>query len=161
MATNMQNIYTLACEKFKIDKFNDFQSKSMDNLLLKKDVFLSVRTGGGKSLVYQAYQYICQRRENEHCQVLIVTPLLSIMKEQCDFLNAIGFRATYIGRDQEEDTDIIAGIHDFVFTSPESLLGVSKWREMLLGNTRICLIVVDEAHTIIHWYGHIFVFFIL
>ncbi|XP_052274397.1 ATP-dependent DNA helicase RecQ-like [Dreissena polymorpha] len=139
-----------ACEYFKIENLNDFQSKSISNLLNGRDVFLSTRTGGGKSLVYQIYQFI-KREQCTGCQVVVVTPLLSIMKEQCEYLTSLGFKATFIGRDPNEESDILSGMHDFIYSSPESLLGVQKWRDMMANSTSIKLIVVDEAHTIIQW----------
>ena len=147
----MEEIFNAACCKFGVENFNDFQRNCINKLISEQDVFLSVRTGGGKSLVYQAFQYIFSAIKKVRCQVVVVTPLLSIMKEQCDFLNSIGFRATYIGRDSDETDSILEGVHEFLFTSPESLLGVARWREMLIASSVIRLMVVDEAHTVIHW----------
>ncbi|KAH3823087.1 hypothetical protein DPMN_124885 [Dreissena polymorpha] len=73
------------------------------------------------------------------------------MKEQCEYLTSLGFKATFIGRDPNEESDILSGMHDFIYSSPESLLGVQKWRDMMANSTSIKLIVVDEAHTIIQW----------
>ena len=83
----------------------------------------------------------------------LVTPLISIMKEQSAYLTSLGFRSTYIGKDKDEEADILNGNFDFLFASPESLLAVSTWREMLGQNENIRLMVVDEAHTVLHWYG--------
>jgi ATP-dependent DNA helicase RecQ len=150
MASSVEMDFRRACEYFKIENLNDFQSKSISNLLNGRDVFLSTRTGGGKSLVYQIYQFI-KREQCTGCQVVVVTPLLSIMKEQCEYLTSLGFKATFIGRDPNEESDILSGMHDFIYSSPESLLGVQKWRDMMANSTSIKLIVVDEAHTIIQW----------
>ena len=87
----------------------------------------------------------------------LVTPLISIMKEQSAYLTSLGFRSTYIGKDKDEEADILNGNFDFLFASPESLLAVpvSTWREMLgqNENIRFRLMVVDDAHTVLHWYG--------
>jgi ATP-dependent DNA helicase RecQ len=66
------------CQMFGVETFNSIQSESLRQLSDGKDVFLSIRTGGGKSLVYQAFPLL----RDERCQVLIISPLLSIMKEQ-------------------------------------------------------------------------------
>ena len=76
---------------------------------------------------YQGFPLIWRESHvNEPCSVLVVTPLLSIMKEQCDFLEEQGFAATYIGRSTEGDKAIEAGKLDFVFSSPENLLSVDR-----------------------------------
>ena len=85
-----------------------------------------MRTGSGKSLCYKAFQPLWERRNSGHCCVRIVTHLLSIMEEQCDILNGLGFRATFIGRNTDEEQEILGHKFDFLYTSPESILSVKK-----------------------------------
>ena len=95
------------------------------------------------------------------------------MKEQCEYLNSKNLLSTYIGKDSSEDNVILNGDYKFLLTSPESLLSVGKWRDMLInassvsdkGTTGVTgsdsesnpkspnfqLFVVDEAHTVLHW----------
>uniref|UniRef100_A0A8W8MHU3 Helicase ATP-binding domain-containing protein n=1 Tax=Magallana gigas TaxID=29159 RepID=A0A8W8MHU3_MAGGI len=54
-------------------------------------------------------------------------------------------------RDSSEDIDIINGNFQFLFASPESILSVNKWRDMLVASKHFKLFVVDEAHTVLHW----------
>lgn len=68
---------------FGIDNFSHLQSHTLNYLLEGKDVFLSIRTGGGKSMTYQAFPFLA--KPNKPCLVLIISPLLSIMKEQVSF----------------------------------------------------------------------------
>ena len=89
--------------------------------------------------------------ESIKCQVLVVTPLISIMKEQCEYLNSLGITSTYLGKDNSEDSGIINEQYDFIFSSPENLLNVCKWRQMLEKTDSFRLLVVDEAHTVLHW----------
>ena len=77
------------------------------------------------------------------------------MKEQCSKLNKLGFNATYIGKDASESDRIIRGLFEFLFGSPEQLVGEVKWREMLKSDVyteNLRALVVDEAHTVIQWY---------
>nr|XP_034333442.1 ATP-dependent DNA helicase hus2/rqh1-like [Crassostrea gigas] len=73
------------------------------------------------------------------------------MKEQCEYLKSCDFTSTFIGRDSSEDIDIINGNFQFLFASPESILSVNKWRDMLVASKHFKLFVVDEAHTVLHW----------
>ena len=86
------------------------------------------------------------------CSVLVICPLIIIMKEQMDYLCRFGFSATYIGKDSKEDDDIRMGNFDFIFSSPEAIVGNAKWRTMLLGpaRKRVRFLVIDEAHTVLH-----------
>lgn len=105
----------------------DFQLKCIAALIREQDVFLSTRTGGGKSLCYHGFPSVWRDLHGgERCSVLVVTPLLSIMKEQCDYLEENGYKASYIGRSDEGDMEILSGSMDFVFSSPENLLSVDR-----------------------------------
>jgi len=68
-----------------------------------------------------------------------------------EFLKSKGFSATYMAKNIEEDMAILGGKFNFLFSSPEKLLGVSKWRDMLVSSSSIRLVVVDEAHTVLQW----------
>ena len=63
--------------------------------------------------------------------MLIIPPLVTIMSEQCEKLENCGFRATYIGKNALENDSIENGLYDFVLGSPETVVGDSKWRDVL------------------------------
>lgn len=138
---------------FRIKSISDMQENVLANVLSKQDVFVCSRTGSGKSLCYQAVPLLWDLRERAELCVLVVAPLLSIMKEQSHFLNGLGFKATYIGKDEGEVQDILKGHFQFVFTSPEAVLSNDTWRRNLATDLRqkVGLLVVDEAHTILQW----------
>ncbi|XP_048763913.1 probable ATP-dependent DNA helicase RecS [Ostrea edulis] len=138
-------------ERFGISKLKDFQEDTINKLLEGRDVYLSMKTGGGKSLCYQAFPLLWTEKHRNPCNVLVITPLISIMKEQCESLMSLGFTATYIGRNSEEDDQITDEKFQFLFTSPEAILSVTKWREMVTRSQHFKLIVVDEAHTVLRW----------
>ncbi|XP_069114820.1 ATP-dependent DNA helicase RecQ-like [Argopecten irradians] len=117
--------FSSVLERFAIPVLQEFQKKSFEALLEGRDVYLSVKTGGGKSLCYQAFQQLWTEKNDgdSNCAVLVISPLVSIMKEQSDFLESRGFRATYIGKDSSEDNDISQSCHRN---------GMSSWAQPLI-----------------------------
>nr|XP_019928600.2 ATP-dependent DNA helicase Q-like 3 [Crassostrea gigas] len=135
---------------FGIDNFTHIQSQTLKYLLEGKDVFLSIRTGGGKSMTYQAFPFLAKPSNPCHCQVLIISPLLSIMKEQVSCLRSLGLHANYIHKECDKES-IKAGKTTYVYTSPEAVLSDDMWRSMLIESSSFKLFVVDEAHMVINW----------
>lgn len=132
---------------FKVE-LRENQEKAINAVLCDRDVFVGTRSGSGKSMIYECIPVI------KPGIVIIVAPLLSIMKEQVEKLNKFGLSATYIGKNSEEIERIETGQYEFVFGSPERLVGESRWREMLKSSEyrrRLQLLVVDEAHTVTLW----------
>nr|XP_022310227.1 uncharacterized protein LOC111115690 [Crassostrea virginica] len=112
-----------------------------------------MKTGGGKSLCYEAFPVLWSENHqlSSACNVLVISPLISIMKEQSEFLKTLGFTSTYIGKTPEEDMMILDERFQFLFTSPEAILSITKWRNMVTRSQHFKLIVIDEAHTVIRW----------
>ena len=106
------------------------------------------KTGGEKSLCYQTFVPFWLQQNSD---AKIISPLISTMKEQCSYIQSCGFSATFIGKDSDENEDIMDGKFQFLFSSPESVLSINKWRDMLKVSDRFRLLVVDEAHTVLHW----------
>ena len=139
---------------FGIPKLTDNQHRSITAIGEGSDVFVGTRTGSGKSLIYECMPIIFQ----ESCVVVVIAPLLAIMEEQCKRLTSLGFKATYIGRDAMDNISLEKGLFQFVFASPEVLVGDVTWRAILnskIYQEKLRLLVVDEAHTIIQWYVYL------
>ncbi|XP_056016425.1 ATP-dependent DNA helicase RecQ-like [Ostrea edulis] len=149
MAASIDQQTNAICDRFKIQSLTEKQYKTITAIENGKDVFTSTKTGSGKSLSYEYFPVLHPGK----C-VLIIAPLISIMKEQCEKLQNMGFKASYIGKDLQ-DTDLLEqGLYDFVFGSPEVFLNNSKWRTMLKSDIyqiKLQLIAVDEAHTVTQW----------
>lgn len=137
------------CSKFSITTLTDMQTQAINALKLKKDVFIGTRTGSGKSLAYECAPILF----TETSVTLILAPLKSIMKEQVIRLQSLGYRAVAIDTDTDKET-VSSGYYHFVYGSPEMLVKDPTWRTSIRRPEfvkRIRLIVVDEAHTTVHW----------
>jgi superfamily II DNA helicase RecQ len=101
---NMDVIYSNIAKVFSVNELAEFQQICLNSLYTGNNVFVSYKTGSGKSLCYEAFPLFCYLQGiNKSIVVIIIEPLISIMDQQVKCLTDIGFTATYIGRDTEEN----------------------------------------------------------
>jgi ATP-dependent DNA helicase RecQ len=152
----MDVVFTHIAKCFKIERLRDFQKECLNKLHSGCDVLVSYNTGSGKSLCYEAYPlFKWLHGDTRRVCVVIIAPLLSIMEQQATRLTELGYKATYIGRNSDDNGGIKQCEFTYLFSSPEHLLASNEWRSMLLTTAyqeSHILLVIDEAHTVLEWY---------
>jgi ATP-dependent DNA helicase RecQ len=140
-------------KNFGYDQFRPLQREIIQDALNGCDVFVLMPTGGGKSLCFQLPAMM------RNGLTIVVSPLISLMKDQVDALQTSGIRATYLNStlDREEAKARWRGLHRgqyrMLYVAPERLM-LDTFLERAL-NWNIAQIAIDEAHCISEW-GHDF-----
>lgn len=138
------------------------QKKALSAFVSGKDVFVNLPTGFGKSLIFQMAPFVHAELAkfypkggfSQNPIVIVICPLLNLMEDQKQYLKKLGIAAASIGENEVENLRVERGECSLVYTSPESLLANSRWRNMLSSDiykNNLVGIVVDEAHCISHW----------
>ncbi len=135
------------------DRFRSGQERLIEAILDGRDVLGIMPTGAGKSICYQIPALLLDG------VTLVVSPLISLMKDQVDSLNAAGIEATYINSSlsasetSKRMRDVAAGHYKLLYIAPERL--ESEQFRSMIRRLEVPLIAVDEAHCVSQW-GHDF-----
>ena len=140
-------------EIFGYDNFRGNQETVIKNILSGRNTFVIMPTGAGKSLCYQLPAMV------KDGMAIVISPLIALMKNQVDQLNAYGINARFLnstlskGEITRLKRDCLAGLIKLLYVAPESL---NKEENIeFLQKAQVAFVAIDEAHCISEW-GHDF-----
>lgn len=145
----MQDIKTVLKTYYGYEEFRPGQEEMIRAILDQRDVLGIMPTGGGKSLCYQIPAIVMEGT------ALVISPLISLMKDQVDGLRVMGVRAAYMNSQmtpkeyQQTMDDLLNGKLDLLYIAPERLDNDSFLH--MLQQIEISMVAVDEAHCISQW----------
>ncbi len=147
------NKYEILKKYFGYDSFRDAQETLMDSIMEGKDTVGIMPTGAGKSLCYQIPALLMN--EASGGITLVISPLISLMKDQVGSLNQAGIHAAFLNSSLTATQYYKAlafareGRYPIIYVAPERLM-TEEFLDFAV-HSRIAMVAVDEAHCVSQW----------
>ncbi|GMP40216.1 hypothetical protein CsSME_00010754 [Camellia sinensis var. sinensis] len=147
-----QKVNNLLYKHFGYSSLKSFQKEALAAWLAHQDCLVLAATGSGKSLCFQIPALLTGK------VVVVISPLISLMHDQCLKLAKHGVSACFLGSGQTDSSieqKSMRGMYDIIYVCPETILRLIKPLQSLAESRGIALFAIDEVHCVSKW-GHDF-----
>ncbi|KAF7805099.1 ATP-dependent DNA helicase Q-like SIM [Senna tora] len=147
-----QKASKLLQKHFGFSSLKSFQKEALTAWVTHRDCIVLAATGSGKSLCFQIPALLTGK------VVVVISPLISLMHDQCLKLARHGISACFLGSGQPDNTveqKAMRGMYSIIYVCPETLLRLIKPLQKLAKSRGIALFAIDEVHCVSKW-GHDF-----
>ncbi|XP_044475735.1 ATP-dependent DNA helicase Q-like SIM [Mangifera indica] len=145
-------VNSLLQKHFGFSSLKNFQKEALAAWLDHQDCLVLAATGSGKSLCFQVPALLTGK------VVVVISPLISLMHDQCSKLSKHGVSACFLGSGQPDSSveqKAMRGMYNIIYVCPETVLRLIKPLQKLAENRGIALFAIDEVHCVSKW-GHDF-----
>ncbi|KAJ4967890.1 hypothetical protein NE237_014591 [Protea cynaroides] len=147
-----QRVNNILRKDFGFSCLKSFQKEALEAWLAKQDCLVLAATGSGKSLCFQIPAILTGK------VVVVISPLISLMHDQCLKLAKHGVSACFLGSGQSDgsvEQKAMNGMYQIIYVCPETILRLIGPLQRLAENRGIALFAIDEVHCVSKW-GHDF-----
>lgn len=157
MANHITACIEEVCLSLGYSELRSQQKDAIKAFVAGRDVFVSLPTGFGKSLIYGCLPLLFDKLRCKPIPssiVIVICPLVALMKDQVDKFQSLGIRSAYVGDQSLDSAAFLTGDIKLIFISPESLNRGSLWRDVICSDVyqqNVVAFVIDEAHLVKNW----------